>query len=166
VLSVVVALSATTMASATTVGGVRADDLLAFVADGPEDPASTVTVSDTSGSFYWWVTNRNRERGAWRADFTYTNDWIRHKFLRLEVTSTLASGEVLAPTTATFYVPATGSTTFTVWDNDYEVSGGNVTGVVAVSVRVTRITTYTESWQPLVFDVDGPEATVTVPPTP
>jgi Flp pilus assembly pilin Flp len=130
-------------------------------------PGSTALPRATASAFTWWNATRDGGNGEWVASVSYANDWIRHQYLKLEVTEIDDKGKKTTTTVNSFYVPAGGSTTFAHWANDLKDSDGKITGVVEVQVRVISITTADEGWKPVTYpQSDGPVSTVDAPKIP
>jgi Flp pilus assembly pilin Flp len=127
-----------------------------------EDPSSSVDVVASAGSFYWWTPAKNGGDGAWNASVTFQNDWIRDQYLTVEVTRTASNGDTTTETVEV-YVAAGSTGTYDAWNNNYSVRGKSESGVVSVTVRVTSIRTYDESWQTETHSTTGPTVEVAVP---
>ncbi|HEX9644569.1 MAG TPA: Flp family type IVb pilin [Acidimicrobiia bacterium] len=127
-----------------------------------EDPSSSVDVAASAGSFYWWAPTPSGGDGAWKASVTFQNDWIRHQYLTVEVTRTASNGDTTTETVEV-YVAAGSTGTYAAWNNNYSVRGNSEHGVVSVTMRVTSIRTYNESWQTQTHSTTGPTVEVTVP---
>jgi Flp pilus assembly pilin Flp len=130
--------------------------------DEADDPSSSVDVVASAGSFYWWAPTPSGGDGAWKASVTFQNDWIRQQYLTLEVTTTSSNGKT-STETVEFYVAAGSTGTYDAWNNNYSVRGKSESGVVSVTVRVTSIRTYDESWQTETHSTTGPTVEVAVP---
>jgi Flp pilus assembly pilin Flp len=130
-------------------------------------PGSTAQPTATASDFTWWNVTKNGGNGEWVASVSFANDWIRHQYLKLEVTEIDHKGNKTTTTVNSFYVPAGGSTTFAHWANDLTDNKGRITGVVEVQVKVISITTADENWQPVTYpQTDGPISTVDAPNVP
>jgi pilus assembly protein Flp/PilA len=127
-------------------------------------PGSVTQISATGSEFYWYNGNKNNGNGAWKASLTFSNEWIRHQYLSLEVTRVDQSGKTTTMTVNDFYVPAGGSATYENWDNALQFTKGNPNGVVSVSVKVLSIRTSDIDWKTVSYPVtDGTPTSVTAP---
>jgi Flp pilus assembly pilin Flp len=120
----------------------------------------------TSSDFTWWNNTKHGGNGAWKASVTYGNETDRHQYLTLEVTSIDEKGRKTTTTVNGFYVAANGSADFSQWDNALKDHKGRVTGVVEVEVKVTKIATSDQDWQPFSYDVDDDPVSVLPPSLP
>jgi Flp pilus assembly pilin Flp len=143
-----------------TVGGDESGD------ETPVEPGSTVAETSASAGYYWWNHTKNGGEGAWKAEVSYQNTWIRHQYLTLEVTRVDDKGNATTTTVKDFYVPANGSSTFTLWENALSVNKSHVKGTVSVTVKVTGIRTSDESWNTVTFPGDGSTSVVGAPEIP
>jgi Flp pilus assembly pilin Flp len=133
----------------------------------PEEHGSSATVKGTDSDFTWWNNTKFGGNGEWKAEVTYTNDWIRHQYLTLDVTEVDEKGKKTTTTVKNFYVPAGGSSTFAHWGNDLSEKWGKVKGVVEVRVEVKSIRTSDKNWKPVTYEVNGGKvAKVSAPDTP
>lgn len=130
-------------------------------------PGSTATVANTSSSFYWWNATKQGGDGAWKASVTFSNDWVRHQYLTLEITQVDDKGKTKTITVNDFYVPANGSASFEQWDNSYSVTNNNTKGIVSVSVKVVSVKTADLNWQTVTYSTpDSTASTVSAPKIP
>jgi pilus assembly protein Flp/PilA len=130
----------------------------------PTPPGSVTQVSATGSEFYWYNGNKNNGNGAWKAALTFSNGWIRHQYLTLEVTRVDQNGKTTTMTVNDFYVPAGGSATYENYDNALQFSKGDPNGVVSVSVKVVAIRTSDIDWKTVSYPVtDGTPTTVNAP---
>ncbi len=133
----------------------------------PEETAPEASpysgLAASGAEFFWWNSTANGGYGAWKASTTFKNDTNRHQYLDLLVTRVDEKGVATTITVKSFYVPANGSTTYTLWDNQYDLTKGVATGVVTVKVEVISITTSDKNWQPYSYEADPNLATVTAP---
>lgn len=128
---------------------------------------SQANAAKTASSFTWWNANKHGGQGEWKASVTFENDWIRHQYLTLKVTTVDGDGKTKTTQVDSFYVPANGSTTFHHWGNFMKDHKGQVTGVMEVHVEVVEVTTSDEGWNPVSFPQDGGSAsTIKAPPAP
>jgi hypothetical protein len=117
-------------------------------------------VSSTSATTQWWNGTTNNGNGAWVAGATFTNAYNRGQTLDLLVTRTLSNGTTTT-TTATLYVGANGSATFSLYDNTLSKSGGVRSGVVSVTIAVTKVTTADANWNTITNAGYGTTTTIT-----
>jgi pilus assembly protein Flp/PilA len=117
--------------------------------------ATTIILSETS-DLDWWNDTKHGGEGAWVASFEFQNDWIRHQYLTLEVSSTDHNGKKSTFTVSNFYVPAGGTATYQAWDNDLELKNKKTMGVMSVEVKVVSITTSDENWEQVSYQVESP----------
>lgn len=123
--------------------------------------------SKTAGDFYWW--DQHNDRGQWTADFTYSNATDRHQYLEILVTRTFADGSTQSQVVHSHYVPAKGSSTMTIWSNDFQESKPGqfpASNVVKVEATVFKVSTSDQKWNPYSTPTNGPTMVVDVPPRP
>lgn len=126
----------------------------------------TAQSTETESSFYWWNADKHGGEGAWTASTTYQNTTNRHQYLDLVVTRVDDKGNTTTLEVKGFYVPANGSTTYTLWDNTLDVHKDNVKGTVEVRIDVTSVTTSDEAWKSFSYQVDSSPVSVLAPDTP
>lgn len=130
-------------------------------------PGSVTQLASTDSSFYWWNADKQGGNGAWKASFTYQNDWIRHQYLTIEVTKTDNQGKTTTSVVKDFYVAAGGTSSLDVWDNELDIKNKKSEGVLTVQVKVLSVRTSDENWQSVSYDLaDGPGTTVSAPSAP
>ncbi len=133
----------------------------------PEEIAPSATpypaLTASGAEFFWWNSTANGGYGAWKASTTFKNDTNRHQYLDLLVTRIDDKGVASTITVKSFYVPANGSTSYTLWDNQYDLTKGVATGTVSVTVQVVSVTTSDKNWQPYSYQADANLATVAAP---
>lgn len=133
----------------------------------PEETAPSATpypaLTASGAEFFWWNSTANGGYGAWKASTTFKNDTNRHQYLDLLVTRIDDKGVASTITVKSFYVPANGSTSYTLWDNQYDLTKGVATGTVSVTVQVVSVTTSDKNWQPYSYQADANLATVAAP---
>lgn len=123
------------------------------------NPAFVTTVSNTSATSQWWNGSANNGYGAWVANATFTNAYNRGQTLDLLVTRTMSDGSTTTSTT-TLYVGANGSATFSLYDNTLSKSSGVRTGVVSVTIAVTKVTTADVNWNTITSPGYGTTTTI------
>ena len=130
------------------------------------DSHPTAQSTGAKSSFYWWNADKHGGEGAWTASTTYQNSTSRHQYLDLLVTRVDDKGKTTTIEVKGFYVPANGSTTYTLWDNSLDVHKDNVKGTVEVRIEVTSVTTSDEAWKSFSYQVDSSPVSVLAPDTP
>lgn len=123
------------------------------------NPAFVTTVSNTSATSQWWNGSANNGNGAWVANATFTNAYNRGQTLDLLVTRTMSDGSTTT-STSTLYVGANGSATFSLYDNTLSKSSGVRTGVVSVTIAVTKVTTADVNWNTITSPGYGTTTTI------
>lgn len=130
-------------------------------------PGSKAQVTGTASDFTWWNDTKNGGNGEWKASVTFENDWIRHQYLTLEVTTVNHKGKTSTSTVKNFYVPAGGSATYHDWGNVLKDKNGKITGTLEVQVKVVAVTTSDENWVPAVYpSLDAEPQIVSAPDIP
>lgn len=127
---------------------------------------SSVAAASKGGSFTWWNDGASGGNGEWAATVAFSNSWIRHQYLDLEVTTTTAQGKSSTSKVTSFYVPAGGSAEYVAWSNSFRTDKAGdpkKNSVMTVSVRVTGIRTSDEKWQTVEFDAAAPTVSVKAP---
>lgn len=132
----------------------------------PGGSRPTAQSTGTKSAFYWWNADKHGGEGAWTASTTYQNSTDRHQYLDLLVTRVDDKGKTTTLEVKGFYVPANGSTTYTLWDNSLDVHKDNVKGTVEVRIDVTSVTTSDENWKSFSYQVDPNPVSVLAPDTP
>ena len=127
------------------------------------DPGSEAVVATTDSAFFWWNNTKQGGYGAWKATVQYQNDHNRHQYLTLEIARTNDKGKTTTGRVNGFYVPASGTATYDLWDNNLQLHNGKATGVVSVEVRVVSVTTADENWQPVTYPQYNNSTTVDAP---
>lgn len=128
----------------------------------PTNPAFLTPILSTSASFNWWNGDQTNGNGAWVAGFTFQNNHDRGQTLDLKIVKTNANGTTTT-STASHYVPPNGAATIQVWENNLSVSGGVRTGVVSVTVTVTKVATHNSAWEPISAGANGTVQKVNAP---
>lgn len=128
-----------------------------------ETPAAYRDLTGTSSEFFWWNKTNDGGYGAWKASTTFRNTTNRHQYLKMVVTRIDDKGVETTVNVDGFYVPANGSSQYTLWDNQYRIQNGTATGTVAVKVQVLKVTTSDQNWQPFSFDAEPNESSVAAP---
>ena len=123
------------------------------------NPAFVTTVSNTSATSQWWNGSANNGNGAWVANATFTNAYNRGQTLDLLVTRTMSDGSTTT-STSTLYVGANGSATFSLYDNTLSKNSGVRTGVVSVTIAVTKVTTADVNWNTITSPGYGTTTTI------
>lgn len=122
-----------------------------------------VKVEEAVSDTYWWVPIGKGGVGGWTADATFSNSTNQHQYLTLEVVRVHSNG-TRTTSTETLYVAERGRTTYTAWDNLFEVNGsGTVSGVVSVEISVKKVRTHNGDWKYVTVDTSGPKVTVQAP---
>lgn len=124
----------------------------------------TVTIRSPQSEWTWFNANGQGGQGEWRAGITFTNPWIRHQYLDIEITKIHHDGTTSVSTVSGHYVAAGSSSTYFSWGNPMTLnaSGTVTSGVLSMTIRVTRIETSDDAWRPVIFPGEG-SGTVTAP---
>lgn len=147
-------------------GGVPTTTTTTPVEEPPAVPGSEVSAKGGSSSFYWWNDTPSGGNGAWVGTVNLGNEWIRHQYLTMTVTTTTANGKTDTRTIDNFYVPAGGSADLQLWDNELEVDKSGTPkakSVVSIDVTVTKIVTSDKDWKTKSFATSGPTVSVEAP---
>lgn len=156
----------TTKATTTTVAPTTTKATTTTVAPtttAPSNPATSNSVTKATGSMTWWNGTSSNGNGEWVATFTFKNNWSMQQSLDLQVVRTYANGTTTTETVTGLYVAGNGSSDYSLWSNPLSASGGVRSGVVSVTVTVTKVSTYTTGWQTITGGPNGTTATASAP---
>lgn len=128
------------------------------------------SINKAGSRWNWWnpASTWTNGEGEWVATFEFSNTWIRGQELDISIVKTYADGNQKKQKKSNqknFWVPAEGTATLEIWDNELEIEDdGGYDGVIAIEITVTRIDTNTEDWKKTGSKVEGPTARVDLPP--
>jgi len=132
------------------------------VPDQPKPEAIIIAAASADSRLNWW--DEQRKEGEWVARATFTNTWIRHSYLTIEVVRVYANGETSTDEVREFYVPANGTATLDLRSNWIEGDSKDSDNVVEVRFKVVQVATSDVDWKPQTYSLDDGATSAAEPP--